>query len=387
MTRAQLRRDIEYLAGELRHRGAHTEKEQAAAEYIRARFADCGADAWVDPFFCHGSGPALLALHYVEFVVVALFGYWWPWLFCGYGVSVFAVYMAELRGYRLSSRWMPQFETQNVLGRFPGAYATQCVIVTAHYDSAKDHILGQPGAQRWVWLGHCAVMLCMVVVLASCAAQGMGLSREGETIVLVPRILAALFLAVTCGALLLSEAEAPDTPGAIHNASGVAVLLGLAERLQESPIDGVDVWLVATGADEVWMNGMRRLLVSAKPGKHDTRIINIQDVGVGKVRYVTKERVVGTVRSTKSLVNLARETAEAGEFEDIEPCVREGMPSSAYQALARGYRAMTVTAVETRPGRAVPFGEEDTPGFINYETLTTTGAYVEALLRRMAKGE
>src|SRR6185295_992934 len=52
----------------------------------------------------------------------------------------------------------------------------------------------------------------------------------------------------------------PVVPGANDNLTGVATLLGVAERLRETPVQGVRVILVSAGSEESFMEGSRAFL-------------------------------------------------------------------------------------------------------------------------------
>lgn len=380
MNKAQLRYDIEFLAGHLVHRGASTHSERAAAEYIRDRFQVWTLNSHIDDFHTHGNTHLLFACYLGESLVVALLGHLMPWLGFAYGLGVFALFFIEQSGYELLGRFLPRFDTQNVSARFLSSRPEQTVVVTAHYDSPKTGLLhGEgPGAR----LLHAAILVCMLLVIVSCAAEGLHVfddwSVRPDHVV---RWSAALILASLALRLITVDAQTDYLRGAIDNASGVAAMLGLAQTLTETPTKKTDVWLVATGSNDAWMSGMRRLLSTEKLDKDSTYFIDIDEVGRGQMAFVEKIGVLGRLKPSKKLVEMAKA---------VRPNLRASskataMPSDAYIALARGYQAMAIT---TEPDKRAPdaYSEyDDRPGEIDYDTVEQAGEIVEGIIRRFDK--
>lgn len=377
MNKAQLRYDIEYLAGHLVHRGASTHSERAAAEYIRDRFQVWTLNSHIDDFHTHGNTHLLFACYFGESLVVALLGHLMPWLGFAYGLGVFALFFIEHSGYELLGRFLPRFDTQNVSARFLSSRPEQTVVVTAHYDSPKTGLLhGEGGGAR---LMHAAVLALMLLVIVSCAAEALGVFHgwavRPDHVV---RWSAALILASLAMRLVMVDAQTDYQRGAIDNASGVAAMLGLAQTLTENPPKHTDVWLVATGSNDAWMSGMRRLLSTEKLDKASTYFIDIDEVGRGQMAFVEKIGVLGRLRPSKKLV----ETAQAVRPDLRSSSKTTAMPSDAYVALARGYQAMAIT---TEPDKRTPdaWSEyDDRPGQIDYDTVEQAGEFVEGIIRR-----
>ncbi len=376
MNKAQLRYDVEYLAGHLIHRGASTHSERAAAEYIKDRFQVWTLNSSIDDFHTHGNTHLLFACYFFESLVVAVLGHLMPWLGFAYGLVVFILFFIEHSGYELLGRFLPRFDTQNVSARFLSSRPKQTVIVTAHYDSPKTGLLhGEgPGARAM----HAIILLCMCLVIVSCAAEALGVFEEWTIRPdHVVRWGAALILTSFAMRLVMVDAHSDYLRGAIDNASGVAAMLGLAQTFTEKPPKNTDVWLVATGSNDAWMSGMRRLLSTEKLDKSNTYFIDIDEVGRGQMAYVEKVGVLGRLRPSKKLVHAARL---------VDPELRSSsktiaMPSDAYIALARGYQAMAIT---TTPDKRTPdaWSEyDDRPGEIDYDTVEAAGDLVEGIIR------
>ena len=179
MSSDQILRDVEYLAGRLPHRGGVTENERLAAEYLLKRFEESTPLAQMEDFHSLDAYPYLFALYYLDFsVAVCVLAIWWPWIALVYGLTSFLMYMAEFTGYSTISRFLPHYETQNVSARFPCDSSKGLVVLTAHYDSPKALPWTRPGRVRWLRWGHMFLVCCMVLMLISCAAEGLNVFQE-----------------------------------------------------------------------------------------------------------------------------------------------------------------------------------------------------------------
>lgn len=378
MSMAQMRRDIEYLAGNLAHRGASTQSERAAAEYIRDRFRSYTPDTELDDFYAIESPWLLFASYYAEFFIVALLAFLWPWIAFIYGVCVFLMYLAEFSGYRILAHILPQYETQNVVARILSDAPKRLFIVSAHYDTPKYSAVTSPGAQPWLRILHLLVLLFMVTVLMTCVADALGLVADTQ-----PRLDMALrWISVTgllCAAAALAACEFSGefVRGASDNASGVAVLLALAQRFTEVPPKHADIWFLATGSKETWLSGMRQFLRSHRLDKGTTYFLNVDQVGAGKLRYVIAEGMLHLFRGDRDMVRAAR--AEAAMF-DAAPLTWRGLPSDALLPMMHGFKALGITA---SGARANLDDDSDHPGDIDYSTVTHAAAFAEGILRRL----
>jgi hypothetical protein len=332
------------LAGRIVHRGAQTEEEREAAEYIRGRLAEYLPDAALDDFHAIDNFTYLFASYYTEFLVVSVLAIWWPSFATIYGLGVFAAYLAEFMGFSLFSRLMPHFESQNVIARLFAPNPERIAVVSAHYDSGYASPVSHPDIVPWLRTIHTLIVGAMVVVLATCAYEAIA----GDAIwpaTLYVRWGAVGFLVSAAAALFYSAAQAEDIRGANNNASGVAALLRAAERLAQEPLQNTDVWFVATGSHESWMSGMRHLLTAHRFHRRDTFFLNLQSVGKGKLCYLTREGILQGMAADKHLLAAAKPLA--ADY-DIAPAAMRGVPTELHIPLARGFAGMTVMALDAR---------------------------------------
>jgi hypothetical protein len=177
------------------------------------------------------------------------------------------------------------------------------------------------------------MFLAMLVLLACCVLRVAGMSGTALTIVqFIPT--AALILYV---ALLLDIALSPAAPGENDNASGVAVVLRLAERLDGLEHFGVHV--LFTGSQKAMAQGMRAFLKrhKAELTSGDAAILNLHAVGAGELRLTKKEGPLLAARSHPQLVGLV----------ELETVVHRE-PSDGYAAASAGLPAVTLVGTGTR---------------------------------------
>ncbi|MBI1318107.1 MAG: M28 family peptidase [Candidatus Hydrogenedens sp.] len=340
-TAKQVHEDLMYLAARLLHRGAQTQDEAAAADYLFKRFRERTPDVHKDTFTAIESVPYLFGSHFAEFLFVAVIAFWVPAMAAIYGAAVFVLYLSEFLGFPLLSRLMPQFESQNVVARFLAPRPENLIIVTAHYDSGCATPITRPGYTRWWRLAHFVLVSCMVVIIATCAAGAYAQAIDAAMPILgVVRIAATAIL--LCGALLLyyASSESEEIRGANNNASGVSVLLALADRIARHPIENADVWLVGTGSHEAWMAGMRHLLAGASFDKPHTYVFNIEGVGAGDLSFTTSEGMLLELPCDKTMKAVAEETAKQGPA--VCATRMRAVPTAAHIALNRGYKSLSL---------------------------------------------
>ena len=380
MSVPQLRRDLEYLAGVLPHRGSNTRSERSAADYLAERFKNYTLDVELDDFHSIDGEWLLYASYYAEFTVVSVLALWWPFVGFGYGLTVFLLYLAEFTGYRIFGRLLPQYESQNVICRFIAPKPRRLFVVTAHYDSPKDSPLQDVNVRRWLRPVHLFLVLCMVVVVVSCAVEGFGILDSLE----FPYVTALRWTAVGCllgvaAFLVFSELTADYGCGAWDNASGTSVLLELARRFHESGLNEADLWLVATGSKEAGLNGMRHFMGTHKLDRANTYFLNLDAVGAANLHYVTGEGLLSTFRSSKAMVRAAEPSAKRL---NATPLRDRDLPSDALIPLARGYQAMTLTSsFETPPDDRLL--SDDTHLDVRDDALFAASDLAEDILRRL----
>ncbi len=370
-----------FLAGQLLHRTAQTDHERRAAEFIQTRFREYTPYVELDDFYSIDNYTWLFASYFTEFLVVGVLAIWWPAFAAIYGASVFLTYLAEFMGYRIFSRFMPHYESQNVIARFMGNRPRHLFVVAAHYDSGGASLLSTPQVVPVLRRIHAALVLAMFTVIATCAIEAFGRTGGAEFAWLLPLRWTAITLLLAAAILLFyTSTQTEDIRGANTNASGVAALLNLAEKLAASPIENADIWLVATGSHESWMAGMHHFLTTQPLEKRNTYFLNLEGVGAGNLHYLTAEGMLHPAPSSKTMTAAAEQVAEAHH---ASPARLHAIPTETHIPQARGYQTMTIMGLD----------EEGLPPHWNWytdritevdePTIANAAAFTDAILRKL----
>ncbi len=370
-----------HLCGQLLHRGAQSMMERRAAMYLKDRLLDHTGHAEIDDFHAVENHLYIFASYFGEFLVVAVLAIWWPVVALAYAAGVFVCFLAEFMGYRLLVRFMPEYESQNVVGRFLALSPRRLVVLHAYYDSGMANPLFRRDFQRYLRPGLLAMLGCMVIAMATCAIETTEIWTSIEHPWAPPvRWGATAFL--FGGALLVyfASTQGEDIRGANNNASGVAALLNLAGRIAHKPLTNTDVTIAFTGSHEAWMSGTRHLMKAGRMSKLDTYLISVESVGDGTPRYLTAEGMLHRTLADPLLVALAEEVAPKY---GAQPAEFRALPTASHLPLNRGYKAMTIMGLDDE-GLPARWGSiEDKVTGVDEKQIEDVAAFIEAMLRKL----
>ncbi|MDQ7825630.1 MAG: M28 family peptidase [Candidatus Eremiobacteraeota bacterium] len=190
---------------------------------------------------------------------VAFFSRWHPWMERLYNVPLFGtVESATLHGQ---------------LGSDPDSKAPHLVFM-AHYDS-KSQLL--PGFIRALvsFLGLFALLALSAASLVVVFLPGWGSGVPAVVAYGSGAIMAVMIL------LMLFNPSQDKSPGAMDNASGVAVLLALSRHFSLEPPGGAVLHFLFTGAEEIGLCGSFRFLAERQQDfpPERTYVVNLDGVG------------------------------------------------------------------------------------------------------------
>ena len=314
--------EAEALVDEFGARPPGSDAERRAAQHLEGRLEGLGRDVHLEGFSVWpqwATGYAINAGLAVVGGVLAVYA-----AALGTGIVLLALILTFLDAAGITPttrRLLGRRASQNVVSfgerEMPGA-----LLLVAHYDSGpeRDRPIGP-------------MFLAMVILLACCVARVAGMSGTALTVV---QFLATVVL-IVYAALMLDIALSPTSQGESDNASGVGVVLRLAERLDDLSYFGVHV--LFTGAQKARAQGMRAFLQTHRkqfaPG--ETIVINVDAVGGGELRETKKEGPLLTVSSHPQLT---------GHL-DSEPFVNRE-PSDGYAAASAGLPSVTIAGTTDR---------------------------------------
>ena len=192
----------------------------------------------------------------------------------------------------------------------------------------------------YFWGGIAPLLPILGARMAGADAEWVSVLQLIPTIVLV----AAIFV-------LVDIALSDPVPGAVDNASGVAAVIGAAERLRAEPAENLDVWVVLTGAGECQAEGMRSFVREHRGNlePETTAVVAVDSVGFGDPRYsVTDGAVIGTP-ADPGLISIceALDSAPADGDKGSGPQpVHSPLTGDALAARIRGIPSITITGLD-----------------------------------------
>lgn len=286
-------------------RGSATPAEREAGAYVEGRMQEAGLEVRHEPFHAPRtfSWPYFI-LYLVPAAAVGL-AFHRPGAGAVLALAGVALFYLELNFREILGRLLPRAASGNVVGRLPAAAtARRRVVITAHLDSSKAALNFSPGMAGGFRLSFLLMAFAYSLTPVLLAAHAL------TALPWWPAAVPAGYLLLSAGFLLHRELWNRLTPGANDNASGVAVLLALAESLGREPPLGLELWFVATGAEESGTWGMADLLRRHRADLRDALFINLDNVGAGQVHYMAAEGMLPAYPAAGEL--LAAAGAAAG---------------------------------------------------------------------------
>ncbi len=371
---------IRYLVEIVGYRPPTSEGERWASKYIRGVMEKAGIESQLETFQSHKT---FSYPYMIIFAVSVLGGLLAP----SHGLVGFLVALVGAVGFYGEntcrgwvSRFLPRDPSQNVVGRIPPkGEVRRTVLLSAHYDTSKT---GLPFHPRFVGGFRTASILTLVAVFGLPLSILLG-GLFWSGLFGLFRCLAVIWLLLDLVLLLHREVYGKNVYGANDNASGTGVLLAVAEGLATAPLENTEVWIAATGCEEVGMVGMLALLERHGQELEDALIVNLDGVGAGQLNYITGEGMIRAYPSDPELLMLAaevvRETPELG----LEPREYRALLTDGYAALVKGFRAMSVMAFDEQGVTANWHWETDVIENLEEKNLADTQKFVELLLKKI----
>jgi hypothetical protein len=294
-----------------------------------------------------------------------------------------ALIYADLTGRFSPVRYLTSpRKTANVSSPGPRPDATSRVVLVAHHDAAPASLLFarlRRRARRRSVLGRIAgpidVLFWSAIAALVVALVHLLTGSDATAIKIAQFALTVILLGFT--ALLVDTALARIVPGANDNASGVAAVLDVAERLERKPTAYIDVWIVFTAAEEGFMLGMKTWLAQHAEDLHTDRtyFLNVNAVGNGELHHATAEGFGLVYRHDRRLAGLCERLGS-------RPTVLR-LGTDGVTAAMRGYPSITICALD-RSGRIPNLHRpSDTVENLDPPALERAADFVEDLVREI----
>ncbi len=383
MTRdARLMDHIRALAETIGPRPAASNAERRAAHYVAEQLRELGVDIIREQSFSSSTPIGRTSLVLTVLQSLALLGGRNSRLakLAGGAAALsttYAIYrLLQGSPLPLTEFFTPQ-QSQNLIAHIPPVKRSrQFLFLTANLDSDRarvTHVQGLPFLRRVAGTGLLGLGalagLSMVADFFSGRRQTSGVQT------------AAAFLSAMSSAMLGLDELQPQTAGANGNASGVAVLLGLAEALVEKPLEHTEVVLLFTGAQESSASGINAYLRQFAPPRSDTWWIDVEMVGAGELAYVAHggASAFTLYRPAPRITALANQVAQ--EHPELRVTAQSmDLMGDALPLVRGGYEAIAIAGYTEHgvPGRAAP---TDSPEHVDPEVMGRAHAYIGALMR------
>ena len=341
---------IRHLSAAIGGRGSCTPAERQAAEYAAGQMHALGLTrVRLEPY----RGSPSTYRPFVLAFFAALLGTLLVWLAGGRWALASASVLSALGAWGMlaetdfAPNWMrlllPKADSQNAIGILrPAGTAQRRVVLCAHLDTHRTPVFYS--SKTWNHLFGILVPGAFVSMAVATVAYGLGalLGWEGARWIGLAAALVETFALGLC----LSADFTPFSPGANDNASGVGAILALAQRLAAYPLRQTEVWLAFTGCEEVGSYGMAAFLdAHAAQLGTDTVYIILDQVGIGRLTYLTADGLILKRRTHPRALEMARSAAAA--LPDL--AVREQIGLAYTDALVATKRGLIALTLNTLP--------------------------------------
>jgi hypothetical protein len=416
-----VREEIERLV-EFEGRAPGSDAERRAAEHLVERLGQLGREAETEGLSTWPNWPMTYALHVAVAIVGSVVSVTIPVLGAALALLAIALTFLDANGIAFTTRRLfGRRASQNVISREDGDKGGTLVLV-AHYDSGRTGlafnrrlqerraainktIKRQIGPFQPLFFAMAAVVVCTLLRLPGI----------DNTILTVIQFLFTVVLIISLP-FLIDTGLSPTSPGANDNASGVALALRLADRFG-GQLEHFDVHVLFTGAEESLAQGMHSFLKGHRTDLDPERFVflNLDEVGMGTVRYTSREGLILPVASHSQLVEMCeeivedqeeeREEEEADEDEDeddIDPRLKEDdnddeddedrpgprklvsrNVSDAFAARSAGYPALTITCKGRLDYTPTHHQMSDLPDRVDDEALDRAYEFCAELIERI----
>lgn len=385
----EILRHIRVLSAELPPRGATSEGERQAAEYVTAEARQWAQTVVAEPF---RSCPTLSWPYGLVVALLLLAG---VLVWTGSRVAplpaavAFFAYFALSAGRFEVGRLCPQGPSQNVVAKLaPGGQVRRRVVLVAHLDVSRWSLFYAPGALKRFRFNQVLNTVSVSAILLAGIGSALWPGGLPWAWLVTPFLLVVLY-----GGIVLLHREVVGTfiPGANDNASGVAVALEVGRYFSSHPLAATELWCVFTGCEEVgFAAGMDRFLRRHRDElSDDTAFIVLDNVGAGQLRFLTGEGIFSVLPSDPHLVALAGEVGSQHPRWQASPFQFRIGYTDATPAVLRGLK--TITLLATAPdGLPLHYHwPSDTVDHLDGHTLESafhfTRLMVESLDRQAAR--
>jgi hypothetical protein len=250
-----------------------------------------------------------------------------------------------------------KLKSSNIIGQtHPINDQNPTVILVAHYDSKSQTL---PLIIR---------MICVIVPIVCCAILlvFMLVTIAGMSI---PHRLMMFFFALAMVFLIIQIVSwnSNRSPGAIDNASGVAVLLALVSELPSRLAEKVNLIFLASGAEELGLMGAKAFIrtYASQLNPERSLMVNFDSLGIGGGVIMIGSRRFKKTGQVEQIRNLFRQAGLGFRFMSF--MIGAGMDHIPF--CRAGFSAMSFTQTSLRTGLRI-HSTTDQLEYVNTDQLT-----------------
>jgi hypothetical protein len=368
---------------EIESRAPGTDAERRTANLLREQLVKRGRQAELQAVYVHRSPETVQALHAILGVVASVVSaYLAPLGFALLLLVIASCYLDLSSRFYLLRRLLFRRGSQNVISPGNRPDARERIILVAGCDVPRTGWMKGSRAfemrrrfpkRAHGWLGVYRVLLWagLAPLLLLIGARLAGYDPTWITIV---QILPTVILAVVAF-LLIDSSLATPSPGASENASGVIACMDLAKRLDTSPVQHLDIWIVFAGGSTCFGEGMRSFFADKRlrDPERRTTVVELQAVGAGTICFRASQGAGIGVQPPERLVEALVGT----------PPATEPVSGDAVAARSAGIDAITLTGLDDgipQPWRSTM---ADLPVTVDQAILDHAVATAERMIRNL----
>ena len=386
--REGLERTVRHLAAIERPSASAGERE--AAEWIARALRELGLEATIDEERAHGTywiPQALLSAAGVAAGALALRGARKTAAAIG---ALAAAGIADdcSAGPHVFRKALPHRPSWNVVADAGDVTAAETLVLIAHHDAANGgmifdqrpiELMARLQPERFERADKWPELFRAIAGAPAIVAAGALLGRRGL-------VKLGMGMAGFSAASFTQIGASPVVPGANDNLTGVATILAVAERLRDTPVEGLRVVLVSAGSEESFMEGSRAFLRrhAARLSPPHTRILAVDTVGstAELVAAESEGMIVQSEYDPELKEDLSAAASEAGVR--LRRGLRLSFATDALPALRAGYRAAMLGSVNEFKVPSNYHKPTDTADNVDYDRVAEAVALCETLIRRTA---
>jgi len=282
----------------------------------------------------------------------------------------------------LFRRVVPKGESQNVFAAIPssGEHSRDLVLV-GHLDTQRTPIFFQ--STTWVSIYDRFTMVLFITYIAQVVLYTLSIVTRWDWVwyATIPTAICALIMLIFFIQADLSQ----FTAGANDNATGVGMVLALAEELKSQPLKNTRVFAVCTGCEEVQHYGMIDWYQRHRNELKDPRALVFEMLGVEGPAWLTQEGIIVPFKSNPELVSMVEKLSNDHTEWRAYPTKISGGNTEMADAARAKVPAITLFGM-SREGIAPYWHQvEDTFDKMNPEVMESTWALTWALVSEIDK--